>query len=189
MCLLNKTYDGVDFSVDYYDASYCESPVECDDLLYLLSRTSQYGFNGNKANPFELAGYELGYNDRDEDIEYIKQFMRKKPQYLVLPLYKYEHSGVDYSISPYQCRFDSGQIGWLIFDREVLGWSRWSYKRKGIADKMIRALLKDYSSWCNGVSYCFNIGGKNCSGYFSEEGAITAAKEYIDGLHNPQKAA
>lgn len=34
----------------------------------------------------------------------------------ILPLYLYDHSGITMSTSPFSCRWDSGQVGWIYSD-------------------------------------------------------------------------
>lgn len=36
------------------------------------------------------------------------------------PLYKYEHSGIVLSLSPFSCPFDSGQIGWYVVTEKTI---------------------------------------------------------------------
>ena len=41
----------------------------------------------------------------------------------ITPLYKYEHSGVCYDITPFVCGFDSGCVGYIHADKaRILGW-------------------------------------------------------------------
>jgi hypothetical protein len=180
MKVSEETFKGVKYCISMDSDS--ESPLEHDELFYVVSNSYTRSMNGSKTDPFELAGYELDYEDRDEDIEKIETFMRNNSRYLVLPLYKFEHSGVAYSTVPFSCRWDSGQMGWLLIDRDEMGWSRWSAKRKAQAIKLAESALVTYSSWCNGDVYRFDITvtDEGYGGYFSQEDAIAGAEEYIN---------
>ncbi|RME32174.1 MAG: hypothetical protein D6800_00080 [Candidatus Zixiibacteriota bacterium] len=37
---------------------------------------------------------------------------------LVKPLYMYDHSGVRFSLAPFPCRWDSGQVGWVVIHQD-----------------------------------------------------------------------
>jgi len=39
---------------------------------------------------------------------------------VILPLYLFDHSGITMSTSPFGCRWDSGQVGFIVMDRETL---------------------------------------------------------------------
>ena len=41
-----------------------------------------------------------------------------KNNWLLLPLYKYEHSGCSYAIKPFECRWDSGQVGAILINKD-----------------------------------------------------------------------
>ena len=39
---------------------------------------------------------------------------------VILPLYLFDHSGITMATSPFGCRWDSGQVGFIYMDRETL---------------------------------------------------------------------
>jgi len=69
--------------------------------------------------------YDLGdkhdYNKNDYDsFEELKDAIQKNENVLVIkPLYLYDHSGITISTEPFNCGFDSGQIGWVYVTKEL----------------------------------------------------------------------
>ena len=70
--------------------------------------------------------YELGdktdYRTEDYDSwdELKKQIKKDNKVLLIKPLYMYDHSGITISTSPFSCRWDSGQIGWVFISEKQL---------------------------------------------------------------------
>jgi hypothetical protein len=76
----------------------------------------------------------------------------------ILPLYLYDHSGITISTSPFSCRWDSGQIGFIFIDREkknkLMGKKRLS---KEEAIKALETEVKIYDQYLTGAVYRFTI--------------------------------
>jgi hypothetical protein len=70
-------------------------------------------------------GYNLGdkhsYNKNDyNSFEELKEAIEENENVLVIkPLYLYNHSGLTISTEPFNCHFDSGQIGWVYVTKET----------------------------------------------------------------------
>jgi hypothetical protein len=64
--------------------------------------------------------YNLGeahnFNEPQELIEWIEA---NKDNIYYLPLYIYEHGNITISTSPFSCRFDSGQVGFIYITKEL----------------------------------------------------------------------
>lgn len=112
------------------------------------------------------------------------------------PLYKYEHSGVIYATTPFQSRWDSGQIGYIFstakdFERVGLDWNIETAK------KYINAEIDLYNKYISGecfgfkveeVSTCGSCTSEHieelnaCWGYIGEQGEIIKmiANDYLD---------
>lgn len=103
------------------------------------------------------------------DIEIHKQ--RKKPEdyETVLPLYKYEHSKVAYSTTPFRSHWDSGQIGYVTSD-------------KLIPEDVTHMIENDYTNWCNGEVYRLRLETvTNCNCCYEKR---TERIDRIGGLYN-----
>lgn len=63
--------------------------------------------------------YTLGdkHNYQKEDYnsweELKEQIIKDNEGTIVLPLYLYDHSGLSISTTPFSCKWDSGQVGWI----------------------------------------------------------------------------
>ena len=70
--------------------------------------------------------YELGdktdYRTEDYDSwDELKQgIIENEGEVVILPLYLYDHSGITISTSPFDCRWDSGQVGWVFIHEKQL---------------------------------------------------------------------
>ena len=75
----------------------CESPREWDNegVMVIL----------------RLRNYRLG--DRPPLTDNEEEEKSAREDMVVLPIYKYEHSGITISTSPYSCTWDSGKIGFI----------------------------------------------------------------------------
>lgn len=62
---------------------------------------------GDDTNPWPRRGCTV------EEIE-----EREGPLALIKPLYLYDHSGITISTTPFSCRWDSGQVGWVFITQE-----------------------------------------------------------------------
>jgi len=64
--------------------------------------------------------YNLGeahnFNEPQELIEWIEA---NQDKIYYLPLYMYEHGNITISTSPFSCRFDSGQVGFIYITKEL----------------------------------------------------------------------
>lgn len=110
--------------------------------------------------------------------------------YISLPIYMYDHSGITVSTSPFSCHWDSGKLGIIAVSRDKL-------KAEGLSDKTddeIRQYLTNeittYDQFITGDVYGFKISDKHgdevesCWGFFGSDTALTEAKSVVDWLYN-----
>ena len=57
------------------------------------------------------------YNGWDEMKEAI---IKNEDVGVILPLYLYDHSGITIATTPFSCRWDSGQVGFIIISKEKM---------------------------------------------------------------------
>ena len=140
--------------------------------------------------------YDLGNSDRfgnghgePEDC----QEYAKKTNSILLPLYMYDHSGIALSLGreyPFNCRWDSGQLGYILIDRE---WLRRNFGKKYFTKKIRRRLLifaeanvELYNDYLSGSVYGYSIekAGDSCWGFYGydheKSGLLDNAKSEID---------
>ncbi|MHC4301003.1 MAG: hypothetical protein ACYS7Y_27325 [Planctomycetota bacterium] len=94
---------------------------------------------------------------------YAERFIRKRINdriesairegYVVLPLYLYDHSGITISTGSFSCIFDSGQIGWIICDKDTVE-KEWDGNRER-AEKWLRNEVAVYDQFITGDVWGF----------------------------------
>jgi len=130
--------------------------------------------------------YDLGdktdyrSNDYDSWEELKEGIIKNEGEVVILPLYLYDHSGITISTSPFDCNWDSGQIGFIFV-------SKYKMKKEGIDETKVEEYLKGevetYDQYLTGEVYCYEVYEietcdkghehktlvESCGGYFGEE--------------------
>jgi hypothetical protein len=143
-------------------------------------------------------GYDLGdkhnYNADDYNSwgEMEKAIIKEENPAVILPLYMYDHSGISISTSPFGCRWDSGQIGFVLVSKkqalEEFGGVRVSSKKKVKIESIIEAEVETYTQYVEGEVYGFQIVDEDnevidsCYGFYGTDFATNGMLDYID--HN-----
>ena len=117
----------------YYDSN-SDSPREWDNMTQMIfTGTKQH--LGDKHN----VSFDGGYDSREDFIDRGEEMVRKAIKDVVhcKAVHLYSHSGQSISTSygyPYNCRWDSGTIGFVIITKEAI---RKSYSIKNVTKKYI----------------------------------------------------
>lgn len=130
--------------------------------------------------------YNLGdEHDFKNPLEFKKWYEKHKEEICCIkPLYLYNHSGLSISTTPYNDKFDSGQIGYVyclksdfIEDEKLLD--------NKIIENQLEEEINDYDLWLNNIPpyYSFEITDENddrieCMGVFEYNGL----KEMIEEM-------
>jgi hypothetical protein len=108
--------------------------------------------------------YENGCDDYDSRAEYANRFVRPRIDKLIdaamegcviLPLYLMDHSGITMSVGPFACGWDSGQVGWIICDKETI--DRDFNGDRDLAEKCLLAEVMTYDQYLTGDVYGFIV--------------------------------
>jgi len=104
--------------------------------------------------------YELGdktdYRTEDYDSwEELKEgIIKNEGEVVILPLYLYDHSGITISTSSFDCRWDSGQVGFIFV-------SKYKIKKEGIDETKVEQYLidevKTYDQYLTGDVWGYNV--------------------------------
>ena len=104
--------------------------------------------------------YELGdktdYRTEDYDSwEELKEgIIKNEGEVVILPLYLYDHSGITISTSSFDCRWDSGQVGFIFV-------SKYKIKKEGIdetkVEEYLKGEVKTYDKYLTGEVYGFTL--------------------------------
>lgn len=124
------------YAVCVYPDSYPESPREWDNLGKLFLKTRSV--------------YKTECTEED---------VKKAP--VRLQVYKYEHSGISLSTSPFNDPWDSCLAGYIIARREDIlkefGVKRLTAKLKDKAVEILKNEIEIYSQYINGDVYGFRV--------------------------------
>jgi len=135
---------------------YAESPREWDNLSTMICFHGRYNL-GDKHN--------YKHQDYSGWAEMEKAITKNESPAIILPLYLYEHSGITISTSPFSCKWDSGQIGFVFVSKEKLR-KEYSVKRitKEIIDRATKVLLAEvetYDNYLRGEVYGYTLLNEN----------------------------
>ena len=169
-------------TIKIYQSEYHESPREWDNLGLMVC------FHGR---------HELG-DKHTMSIEEAKELMQSK-DIVSLPLFLYEHSGMTISTDntryPFNCRWDSGQVGFIYVTKEKIRKEYGNAGKKSIerAIKCMVGEVKEYDNYLTGNVYSYVIEDEqgehidSCSGYYGDYdgkdfGALHEARASVDYL-------
>lgn len=103
---------------------------------------------------YDLGDKDHGYNKNDYNnwTELKEGILENENVALILPLYLYDHSGLTISTEPFQCQWDSGQIGWIFITKEKLAEFGKDLKTEdGV--KILEEEVKEYDYYLRGDVY------------------------------------
>jgi hypothetical protein len=132
--------------------------------------------------------YDLGDEHSFRDPDAFEAEFATIP-HLRLPLYLYDHSGITMSTTPFSCRWDSGQVGWIVVTHNRL---RDEYARKRMskgllarAAEALRSEVAEYDQYLQGDVWVLEHLDPDdkvidaLGGIFGEDYAIQEAKEWL----------
>lgn len=184
---------------------YSDSPLnpreEFDNICHMNFEHRNYNL-GDK-NIKEILLEKLGLSDSDlNNRELIQLAKRKKVIFHTVPVYMYEHGNIALSLKPFNCPWDSGQLGEIfVFTDEVK--EEFSVKRFGkkikaeIIAKTMRNMESEveiYSQYLSGEVYGFQIVDEDdeiidsCYGFFGSDFQENGMKDYIPEEYHDQLA-
>lgn len=178
-----------------------ESPREWDNLGTMATKHRNYSIGeerisdpidwltnklGLSSNVVDNIANKLGANYYSDEVRVTleKRFFK---EYIALPLYIYEHSGIAISTTPFSCRWDSGQLGY-IFCTKKKALENFSGKvvTKKIREKCLSNFVGEvetYDQWQRGDVYGFNASYKgeedSCGGFYGTDWKNNGILDYL----------
>lgn len=157
------------------------NPREFGDLCIMVCFHNRYTL-GDKHN------YKQGdYRSWKE----LKQAIESSERVAMIePLYLFDHSGITISTSPFSCRWDSGQIGYVYMTQETK--EKNTLSDEGMRDQLTHE-IEAYNRFLSGEVYSYHIEQfdneslewilvSNCGGYWSEDSARLAGDAELKTL-------
>jgi hypothetical protein len=172
-----------------FQDDYPESPRDWDNLGTMACFHRRYTL-GDKDIPFSSDDF----NGWDEMEEYI---LKSLDAAVVLPLYLYDHSGITMNTTGFNCRWDSGQIGFIYITKDKImkeyGVKRIRRQLKEKVEKMLVNEVEVYDQYLTGDVYGFNIvkvtkcdeghehetTEDSCSGFYGDDIKINGILDHI----------
>ncbi len=127
--------------------------------------------------------YNIG-DEHDYNPEELEEYLQSEEIEAYLPIYLYDHSSITISTTPFSCRWDSGQIGYIFITKN-------KYKETGSTCKAIDILkgeVDTYDNYLTGEVYGYEITHKDssfedsCWGFYGdpESYLIQETKSIVD---------
>jgi hypothetical protein len=176
MSELVKSVDLKDGNVlEVYHDEHPHSPRDWDCNIGIMAAFHRdYGLT-DKDVPFKQEMFESW-----EEVEYYIQSTLKAM--VCLPLYMYNHSGITIATTPFNCRWDSGQIGFVYTTAKKLGqkgfnqtnnesWEEYVARVK----ESLEAEVKTFDQYVRGETYGYKVIDKegddveSCWGFLGDD--------------------
>lgn len=130
------------------------------------------------------------------------QIIKDHDPVVIKPIYMYDHSGITIATTPFSCKWDSGQIGFVFMPKKG-AYAAYMTKRitkaiKAKCEQYIDATIKEYDAFISGDIYCYNIVDEDgndvedgsCGGFYGMEEVKKEATEVakaLDAMPKPEK--
>lgn len=107
---------------------------------------------------------------------------------VVLPLYLYDHSDITISLTPFNDRWDSGQVGYVIVRRgkmlKEFGAKKFTKAMKARALKIAEGEVQTYDQYLRGDIYGYRVDehDDSCWGFYGMEECLEEAKSTVDWM-------
>ena len=109
---------------------------------------------------------------------------------VILPLYLYDHSGISMSTGAFSCRWDSGQVGFILTNKKTIlgefGGKIVTKKLRERVEGILEGEVETYSQYLEGDVYGFVIEDEegehidSCYGFYGTDFATNGMLDYID---------
>jgi len=135
--------------------------------------------------------YRLGDKHQWESPEVFHESDEFRKALVKLPLYLYDHSGITMRTYPFDCPWDSGQVGYIIatMDQYRLLTGKKSVN-KSVKEKLTKFLINEvkvYDQFLQGEVYDLEVDGEIvCCGFYGTDWATNGVMDYVpEGMKNP----
>lgn len=172
MVVREEEYKGYNIQVEY-DEFPLNPREECDNLGTMVCFHNRYNLGDKHDFSLEEA---RKYEDRED--------------WICLPLYLYDHSGITMNTTGFHCPWDSGQVGFIYVSKEDVrneyGWKRLTQERIKRIEGYLRNEVEEYDYYLRGECYMFDVkkDGEdvdfNGFGFSDVDECIRCAKSQID---------
>lgn len=164
-----------------------ESPRSWDNMGTMICFHNRYSLGDKQNTMFPISTDDFSGWDEME-----KFIVKNLDAAVILPLYLYDHSGLTIRTYPFDCRWDSGQIGFIYVSREKL---RKEYnvklvtkKVKERAEKYLIGEVETYDQYLTGDVYGFRLSAEeddnelnSCWGFYGHDWEKNGIFDHVEG--------
>jgi hypothetical protein len=145
---------------------------------------------------YNLGDKDHGYTSKDQSSwGELRAKLVEDGAVAILPVYMYEHSGITIRTTPFSCKWDSGQVGFIFVGKEKLlkeyGGKKVTKKKIDRALGVIKGEVETYDQYLCGEVYGFTVEDKDekdidsCGGFLGDYndkdyGALHEARSAVD---------
>ncbi len=146
-----------------------ESPRTWDNLGVMVCAHRRYDL-GDKSGLQQAVDFvESIYSERELErmgfdrshVPSVHAAIESCGKAVLLPLFLYDHSGITMKTTPFSCRWDSGQVGFIFVSYETLrseyGYARITPKRVQKAKEHLRGEVETYDQFLTGDVWGFEV--------------------------------
>lgn len=158
-----------------------ESPREWDNLGLIVAFHKRYNL-GDK--------HDFSKNDFGSWDELRSAILKENGKGIILPVYMYEHSGVCLQTTPFQCPWDSGQVGFIYISNEKIkkeyGGKRVSKKTVDKVTQYLKNEVETYSQYLEGEVYGFEVVDEDdnvtdsCFGFYGSDPKVNGIADHLN---------
>lgn len=169
-----------------------ESPREWDNLGTMAYKHSNYTLGEEKiSEPIEWLEEKLGLQNKGEYSNERLQELEARfyQEYVALPLYLYDHSGITISTSSFSCRWDSGKVGYIYLTKkkvlEECGGKIVTAKLRERVEGYLKGEVETFDQYIRGDIYGFQVYEDeeeidSCYGFYGLDFATNGMTDHID---------
>lgn len=148
-----------------------ENPREWDNISKMVCFHNRYSLGDKNDLSSDY------FNNWQELASYLIKELDAK---IILPLYLYDHSGITMSTGKFSCSWDSGQVGFIYYDKKTIlneyGIKRVTKKQKERLEKYLIGQVQTYDDYLTGNVYGFVLTDKitgeeldSCWGFYGND--------------------
>ena len=99
------------------------------------------------------------YEEVYEDEEQLQDWINSREDFVMLPLYLYDHGGITMSTSSFSCRWDSGQVGYIYCstDKILKEYGNTNIDTLSKVESNLKSEVETYDQYLTGDVYGFKL--------------------------------